>query len=177
MQTRSKYTVGLQYGITGAVICCLLLYLRFRFFATGPQAFGGFAITSYLFFLVLYYFTGVARRKQLGGDADFKEIFQSVLLAIVLTEVAYALFNFVYLTYIEPSFFDRFSRTAIVNFKQEGWSDDRIELQMEKLKETYAQLSPVNALKGMGMWIVIDCIFGLIFSYTLKKKPVLLEKS
>ena len=177
MQSRSKYAVGLQYGLPGAIICCLLLYLRFRFFASSPQAFGGFAITSYLFFLVLFYFTGVARKKQLGGDADFKEIFQSILIAIVLTELAYALFNFVYLTYIEPSFFERFSSTAVANFKQEGWSDERIKLQMEKLKDTYAQLSPINALKGMGMWIVIDCIFGLIFSFTLKKKPVLPAKS
>jgi hypothetical protein len=169
MQTKSKYSIGLQYGFAGAVIYCILLFIRFKYFATDPLSYGGFAVSSYLFFLVLFYFTGVARRKQLGGYADFKEIFQAILLAIVITELSYAIFNFVYLKYIEPGFFDRFSQTSKLNFKKAGWTDERIGQQMDKLKDAFTQLSPVNALKGMGMWIVIDCIFGLIFSTFLKK--------
>ncbi|MEJ7684422.1 MAG: DUF4199 domain-containing protein [Segetibacter sp.] len=129
-----------------------------------------------LVFLVLFYFTGVARRKQLGGYADFKEIFQAILLAIVITELSYAIFNFVYLKYIEPGFFDRFSQTSKLNFKKAGWTDERIGQQMDKLKDAFTQLSPVNALKGMGMWIVIDCIFGLIFSTFLKRISKIFRK-
>jgi hypothetical protein len=169
MRTKSKYFIGLQYGVIGSVLCCLSLLLRFKYFATDPLSFGGFAVCSWLFFLVFYYFTGKARRKQLGGSADFKEIFQAILLTIILVELAYALFNFVYLMYIDPGFFDRFSQTSKMNFKKAGWTDERIGMQMDKLKDTYTQLSPINALKGMGMWIVIDSIFGLIYSYALKK--------
>ncbi|MEO5995799.1 MAG: DUF4199 domain-containing protein [Chitinophagaceae bacterium] len=178
MKTRSKYYIGSRYGIVSAIFYCILLYVRFHYFATDPLSFGGFAVISYLFFLVLFYFTGRARRKQLGGYADFKEIFQAILLTIILTELAYALFNFVYLMYIEPGFFERFSTTSKINFQKAGWTDERITSQMDKLRDTYTQLSPVNALKGMGMWIVIDCIFGLIFSFALKKsKQDLQEKT
>ena len=168
MTTKSKYSIGLQYGLAGSVISCILLFIRFKYFATDPLSYGGFAVSTYLFFLVLFYFTGVARKKQLDGYADFKEIFQSVLLAILFTELAYAVFNFVYLSYIEPGFYDRFSTTSKMNFKKAGWTDERIGQQMDKLKDAFTQLSAVNALKGMGMWIVIDCIFGLMFSTFLK---------
>ena len=178
MQTKSKYSIGLQFGIAGGVIYCILLLIRFKYFATDPLSYGGFAVSSYLFFLILFYFTGVARRKQLDGSADFKEIFQAILLAIIVTELAYAIFNFIYLMYVEPGFFDRFSATSKINFKKAGWTDERIGLQMDKLKDAFTQLSPVNALKGMGMWIVIDCIFGLIFSTILKtNKQNLQEKT
>jgi len=169
MQSKSKYAVGLRYGISGGIICCILLFIRYRYMATDPLSFGGFAAVSYLFFLVLFYFTGVARKKQLGGYADFKELFQAILLAIILTELAYAVFSFVYLMYVEPGFFDRFLRTSKANFKKAGWTDERIGVQMDKFKDSFTQLSPANALKGMGMWIVIDCIFGSIFSAVLKK--------
>jgi hypothetical protein len=167
--SKSKYSIGVLYGVAGGIIYCILLLIRFQFFATDPLSYGGFASFSYLFFLIFFYFTGLARRKQLGGFADMKEIFQAILLAVIITELSYAVFNYVYLTYVEPGFFNRFSKNSKQAFQKAGWTDERIGMQMDKLKDTFTQLGPANALKGMGMWIVIDCIFGLIFSTIMKR--------
>ncbi len=123
----------------------------------------------------MYLFAGIARRKELGGFASFKEIFQTIFVAIVITEIVYVLFNFVYLKFIDPSFFDNLKVATRTLLEKAGTSEEQIDKQMQGFKDANDQLTPVKLLEGLGMWIVIDSIFGLIYAAILKKNKDLFE--
>jgi signal transduction histidine kinase len=175
MKSKSKYSIGIKYGIITGLVYAVLLFVRYNFFAGSPVVFGLFAIISYILILVLYIFAGIARRKEQGGYANFKEIFQTIFITILVTELVYVLFNFIYLKFVDPSFFDRFQQTTRNLMEKSGISEEKIDKQMESFKDLDKQLAPLGLLKGLGIWIVVDSIFGLIFASILRKKKDIFE--
>ncbi|HLK28483.1 MAG TPA: DUF4199 domain-containing protein [Puia sp.] len=169
MEAKSKYSTGIQYGIIIALMYTILLFIRYNVFGKSPVSFGLFAVCSYLIILGLYLLPAFARRKELGGFATFKEIFQTIFIAILITEIVYVLFNFVYLKFIDPSFFDNLKVATRTLLEKANTPEEQIDKQMQGFKDVNEQLKPLKLLQGLGMWIVIDSIFGLIFASIIKK--------
>jgi Protein of unknown function (DUF4199) len=165
----SPYSVGLRFGLITALVYIVLLFCRYNFFAGNPLSFGLFTIVSYLVILTLYFFAGKARKTQQGGFGSFKEIFQTILITIVIAELAFVIFTFFYLRYVDPHFFENFKSNTLTYLEKAGLKEDQIDDQMKKFKDMDDQMSPLNLLKGLGSWIVIDSIFGLIFAAILRK--------
>jgi hypothetical protein len=176
MKPTSKYTIGLRFGLLTGLLYVVLLFFRYNFFASNPLSFGLCAITSYLIILMMYLFTGIARKKELGGYADFKEIFTSIFIAILIAEVVYIVFNLVYLKFVDPSFWENFRANTLTYLQKKGLTDEQIDQQMKSFKDMNKQTEPLTLLKGYGISVIIDCIFGLIFAVILRKaKPVFEE--
>ena len=169
MKESSRYKTGLIYGVIGAIIYVVLLYFRYTRFATDPVTFGGFASISYVVMLIFFFFAAKAKKTQAGGYASFKEIFQSVLLTILITELGYAIFNLVYLHYVNPSFFAHFKEITRSILAKAGVEKDKLDLQLSTFDNIEKQYTIPNIAKGFGMWILIDCIFGVLYSSVLKK--------
>ena len=85
MQPTSKYSTGLRFGLITGLVYAILLFLRYNFFAGSPLTLGICAIFSYLVVLVLYLVACIARKKELDVYADFKDIFQTIFLVIIIT--------------------------------------------------------------------------------------------
>ncbi|HCL84131.1 MAG TPA: hypothetical protein DIC22_09160, partial [Chitinophagaceae bacterium] len=113
MNTTSKYTIGIRFGILTGLLYVVFLFLRYSFFASNPLSFGLFAIVSYVLILLVYLFTGIARKKELGGYGDFKEIFQSIFIAILIAEAVYVMFNLIYIKFVDPAFWENFKATTL----------------------------------------------------------------
>lgn len=169
MNETSKYTTGIKWGIAGALVYIVLLYFRYFYCATDPVTFGGFASLSYIAILILFYFAARARKKQGNGFASFKEIFQSVLLTILITELGYALFNLIYLHFVNPDFFPHFKAKTGALLEKANLDKDKVDLQLSTFDNIAKQYTIANIVKGFGMWILIDCIFGVVYSSLLKK--------
>jgi hypothetical protein len=170
MENKADYSIGLRFGLIAFLIYSVLLFLRYNFFSGNPLTFGIFVFVSYLVILTIFFFAGLYRKKQEGGFAEFKEVFQSIFIAIVIAELGYLLFNFIYLKFIDPNFFETFkqnTRTFLENAKQ---PDEVIDKQMEKFKDMDEQLKPLGLLKSLGYSILIDSVFGMIFAAILRKK-------
>src|SRR5688572_7068483 len=123
MKEGSIYSTGLKFGAIGALAYCILLFLRYSFFADSPLQFAIVSAISYLIILVIYFFAGRARRSELGGHATFKEIFQTIFIAIVITEVVYAAFSFIYIKYIDPDFFNNFKNATLEFLERSGLNE------------------------------------------------------
>jgi hypothetical protein len=172
MSATHRYRIGLIYGIIGALIYAVLLFFRYTRFATDPVSFGGFASISFIIMLIFFFIAARARKKQLGAYAPFREIFQSVLLTILITEIGYAIFNLVYLHYINPGFFANFKETTRALLVKGGMEKEKVEAQLSTFDNIDKQYSIANIAKGLGMWVLIDSIFGVIYASVLKKtKP------
>ncbi|MEO6916120.1 MAG: DUF4199 family protein [Chitinophagaceae bacterium] len=164
-----KYSIGIIYGIAGALIYSILLYLRYTRFARNPETFGVFATFSYFAILVFFFFAARARKMQTGGIATFREIFQSLLLTILITECGYAIFNMVYLHRINPLFFEQFRENTRLMLTKAGVEKEKIDVQLSGFDNMTVQYTIANILKGLGMWMLIDCIFGVLYASVLKK--------
>src|SRR5260370_11858215 len=92
----SRYRIGLRYGFITGLLYFVLLFCRYKFFSSNPRYFVLFAIVSYLIILIMYLITAIARKNELGGYADLKEIFTAVFIVILITELLFIVFNLVY---------------------------------------------------------------------------------
>jgi len=177
MNKASKYNLGIRFGLLIGVIYVILLYVRYHFAASNPILIGVFAILSYLVILLLFLFTGIARKKELGGSGDMKEIFQSIFIAILITELFYILFNLVYFKFIDPAFWENFKATSLSIMEKAGLTKEEIDEKMKGFKDIGQETKPLGLIKGYGTAVVVDSVFGLIFAALLrKKKPVIISE-
>ena len=170
MTPASKYTIGLRFGILTGAVYFILLFCRYKIFSSNPRSFVISAVVSYVIILVLYLITAVARKKELGGYGGMKEIFTSVFIVILITELVYIVFNLIYFKWVDPSFWQNFQTSTLISLRKSGVSTEQIEQQVKSFKDMESQSSPGNLIKGYGISVIIDCLFGLIFAIILRKQ-------
>jgi FlaA1/EpsC-like NDP-sugar epimerase len=176
MQPISKYSTGVRYGLIAGFVYAILLFLRYTFFANSLISLGIFAIISYIIILILFLLTGMARKKELLGYADFKDIFQSIFIAILITELIYVIFNAVYLKYVDTSFFDNLKLSTRNILEKSGLNQDQIDDRMKGFDDVNKQLMPIGLIKGFGTWVIIDSIIGMIYASILRKKKDIFQE-
>ncbi len=169
MQPTSKFRTGIKFGIVTFLVYFALLFIRYKYFSNTPIMFGLAAVVSFIVVLVLYLFSGIARKKELNGYADFKDIFQTIFVCILITELAYVTFNFVYLKYVDPAFWDNF-KVAARSFFEKTLPEDKVEQQMKQMDDAGNQITPVGLLRGYGFSVIVDSIIGMIYASILRKK-------
>ena len=166
----SKYTIGLRFGILTGAIYFILLFCRFKFFSSNPRSFVLSAVFSYLVILMMYLITAIARKKELGGYGGMKEIFTSVFIVILITELVYIIFNLVFFKWVDPAFWQNFQTSTLISLRKSQVPTEQIEQQMKSFKDMENQSSTGNLIKGYGISVIIDCLFGLIFAIILRKQ-------
>lgn len=169
MISRKKSSAtGIKFGIIAAVVYILCLYIKFRLFDASLVTFSLAATAAYILFIVLCIFAAFTRKKQLGGYIDIKDLFQTIFLVIIIAECFYAGFNYIYLTYIDPGFFDRLAE----NTRKWGEQTGRANQQLEELvKSIKAQKGTTlgTVLLGLARSVVLDAIIGIVIAFILKK--------
>lgn len=171
METPSKpYALGIKFGLLAGVVYVLLLLIRYRFLASDPRLFSGSIMLSYLLILGLFAVAGLARRRSLGGFAETREIFGTIFIVILIAEVFYLVFNYVYLNYIDPDFFRTYTDTVIGYLERSGTDLSRINDQMSSLEAQNEQKrSLMDNLRLFATSVVIDGVFGLIIALVIRR--------
>lgn len=172
----SKNRIGLRYGLITGLLYFILLFCRFRFFSFDPRYFVLSAVVSYFIILIMYLFTAIARRNELGGYADLKELFTAVFIVILITELVYIIFNLVYFKVVDPAFWDHFQASTRMALQKAHVPEDQIDQQTKSFKDMENQSSAGNLIKGYGFSVVIDSVFGLIFAIILRKQNPAMKK-
>jgi uncharacterized membrane protein (UPF0182 family) len=171
--TASKYRVGLRYGVITGLIYMVLLFLRYHFFAGSPVTFFLFSTASYIIVLLMYLATGIARKKELGGYGDLKEIFQSIFIVILITELVYVLFNFIYFKFADPAFWEKFNAVSLEYDRRQHMTAEEIDQSMKGFRDAAKNMQPATLVKNYGVSVVIDAVFGIILAAVIRKnRPV-----
>jgi hypothetical protein len=179
MPQTSRYTIGLRFGFITGLLYLVLLILRYKYFSYSPIPFFLFSLTGYAVIFFMYLFTGIARKKQLGGYGEIKEIFQSIFIAILIVELVYVVFNFIYLKYINPGFWEYFKTNSLSVYVRNGVPDEDIKERMRGIKTLEDNVKPLGLVKGFGAAVVMDSIIGFIFAIILRRKkpaPVVIQE-
>jgi hypothetical protein len=166
----SQYTIGLRFGVITGLLYAVLLFLRYRYFASNPIQFGMFAMVTYIIILFMYLLAGLARKKELGGYVEMKETFQAIFIVILITELVYIIFNLIYLKWVDPLFWENLKTTSLTYYQHQKMSVEQMEQAMKGFKDVDQQTKPIGLLKGYGYSVIIDSIFGFIIAAILRKK-------
>jgi hypothetical protein len=170
MDRDSKYYIGLRFGLLAGLIYAVLLYIRYRYFASNPIQFSLFATATYIVVLIMYVFAGVARKKQLGGMGEMKDIFQSIFIVILIAEFVFIIFNLVYLKLLDPLFWENFKTTSQIYYQNQKLNTEQMEQAMKGLKDVDQQTKPMGLIKGYGYSVIVDSLFGFIIASAVRKK-------
>lgn len=165
---KGSSVIGIKFGLTAAIVYILCLYIKFRLFDASLMSFSLAATAGYIFFIILCVIAALTRKKQLGGYIDIKDLFQTIFLVIIIAECFYAAFNYIYLTYVDPAFFDRLADNTRKWGAQTGRANEQLE---ELVKSIKAQKGTTigAVLLGLARSVVLDAIIGIIIAFALKK--------
>ncbi len=175
----SNAKTGLNFGLIIGLIYCLSLYLRYNV-ASSVIMFGVITLLFYLVVIGMLVFCGIRRRNELGGFIDMKDAFQTIFIAILVAELIYILFNFIYLKFIDPNFFDHW-QTKMEAFLESTIKDDtKRDEALDKMREQMATqkekgLTIAGILKGYLISVAITGIFGLIVALIVRKRKIEFE--
>lgn len=169
----SKFGVGIKFGIIAGAVYILLLLIRYMFFNSNPMVFTGTIFVSYLVILSFFVLAALARRKELGGYANIKELFSTIFMVILIAEICYAAFNYIYLNFIDPNFYPHYLEVTIQYMKNKGVGEEVLNHQIGKLQDQMKEIKSIsNILIGLATWIVVDSIIGIIIALVTKRdKP------
>ncbi len=168
-ETKNGTRIGLLWGVVAGIVYMILLYLRYRFFGSTASMLSIFSSVAYVIFLALLVVAAYYRRQQLGGYATIKEIFSSVFIVILIAEVCFTLFNYIYLTYIDPGYLERFGHQTLEMMREQKVSEQRLKEFADIMKDQ-KQTSFGTLMIGLAQSIVMDSVFGLIIAFILKRK-------
>ena len=105
MQQETNISFGVKWGIIIGFVYSVLLLMRYTTGATNPVMLGLWAFFGYLLVLILLLVSGFQLRKKNGGFIEIKEAFKILFLCVLIFELFYAIFNLIYLKYVNPNFF------------------------------------------------------------------------
>jgi hypothetical protein len=177
MASEKSYATGVKYGLIAGITYVVLLFVQYKYTAVNPVSFALTKLATFIIIIALFVFAGLARRKELGGYADFRSVLQPLIITIIITEVMYGLFSYIYLNYIDPQFLDNFLNNITAWFEKKGLSQDQIDKQMEMYRNNTTKPTIRDVLFGIATWIVIDAVFGIIIAAVLRRKRPPFENS
>ena len=122
---------GMTFGTIIGLIYCVWLFLRYNMINSGIIIVGLITILFYFLVIGMLFYCGIKRRNELGGYIELKDAFQTIFVAILIAELIYTIFNFIYLKFIDPGYFDKM-KTAMETFfektiKDESKRDDALD--------------------------------------------------
>ncbi len=168
---------GLMFGLIIGFIYCISLFLRYNV-ASSVIMFGVITFLFYLLVIGGLFFCGIKRRNELGGYIELKDAFQTIFIAILVAEFIYSLFNFIYLKFIDPHFFERWQTNMEAFLEKTIKDDDKREESLNRFKEQMEKQKEKGlTLQGVGfaylISVAITGVFGLIAALIIRKrKPV-----
>jgi hypothetical protein len=168
---RSINSHGLLWGEIIGFVYCLTLLLRYYTGANNVYMFSLWAFLGYIIVLILLLISGFNLRKKNGGYIELKEVFKSMFISVLIFELIYAIFNFIYLKYVNPNFFSTFKDSIEAMMVKANQPQDKIDEALNKIDSTSAsKMNIFDLLKGYLFWIGISGLCAFLFALIIKRK-------
>lgn len=167
----SMLPTALRYGLIGGAVSIIMsLISNLAGLTEGGNTAVSIAIgiVALLIYIIMQ-FLGVKhhRDNELGGYISFGRGFGlSFLIAILISAIS-AIWNFIYLSFIDPDMMERVREAAYDTYEEMGFSDEQIEQSMSVIEATTSPSAQMIA--GLIFGAIMGLICGLIISAILKR--------
>src|SRR5688500_6069530 len=99
----NRFSIPVKWGLIIGILSCILATINFMFIINNYVAFLVFTFVMYVVTIILYGVTGVQQRKAMGGYITFKEAFQAIFLAILISTIITSVYGVIYTKFIDPT--------------------------------------------------------------------------
>jgi hypothetical protein len=176
MQSRSFASHGVKWGLIIGVVYCILLWLRFMLGENSPVYFGLFSVIGYIVVIVLMVVSASQMRTMNGGYIDTKTLFKGLFISVLIFELMYAIFNFIYLKYIDPDFYVNFrdaSEKLLLETKQPQKDIDSVLEGIDV--DAPKKMNLLDLLKSYLFFVGVSGVFAFFIALIMKKNPPVTE--
>jgi glucan phosphoethanolaminetransferase (alkaline phosphatase superfamily) len=171
MQKETNVSHGLKWGVIIGIVYCLFLFLRYNMGGSNPMMLGLWTFIGYVAVLILLFICGIQRRKQEGGYIELKDAFQTMFIAVLGFEFFYMAFNFLYLKFINPDFFQNLKDSVEAYMIKNNVEQEQIDKALENFDSQAAKnMNLGSSLVSLAFSVAISGVFALIFALIIKKK-------
>ena len=169
MQKRAGVKTGLLGGFIIALIYVGMLWARYTYFSYNPFVFLLSSFIGFGLFVVLLVLLARQRKKELNNLAEIKDLFQTLFVAIIIVEVVCYIYNYFYLTAINPDFYLHYEQGLIDFAKSRNMPAEQIEEKVKAVRESAVDSKQFWApILGIFSRIVLDSIFAVVIAYVMK---------
>jgi hypothetical protein len=179
MQQETPANHAVKWGIIIGLVYCVLLWLRYSMGSENLIMLGVWSFVGFVIVIILLVISGIQLRKKQGGFIEFKDIFKYLFITVLIYEAFYAIFNFIYIKYVDPEFFTKLKVSMEELLTKTNQPQDEIDKQIEKMDKDAAAATTIGGLiKSYLISIAISGTCALIIAAILKKKkdPFLVEQ-
>lgn len=169
-QAVSPVAIGIRFGMLLSVVLVIVDFL-IRIVGLSVLV---FSVTAGTLTLVVTVFGVVlAHRAFKQSNNALMSYSQGIIITIImllLSGLVSALFNYLYVNYIDPEFVDRMKGEMVVFMERNGVSDSQIAkstAQFEEMRPPFARV----LLNGIRNGLIGGTLLGLIVSAFTKRKP------
>ena len=171
MQQETPTAHSVKWGMIIGLVYCVLLWLRYNMGTNNLIMLGIWSLIGFIIVLALLLMSGFQLRKKLGGFIEFKTIFKYLFITVLIYEAFYAVFNFIYIKYIDPEFFTKLKEAMESLLVKANESQDKIDEALAKMdKDAAAATTILGLLKSYLISVAISGTCALIFAAIIKKK-------
>ncbi len=171
MEQTSNVSHGVKWGVIAGFAYTIFLLWRYKFGADNPIILTVSAALGFIVVLILLLVCGITRKKSLGGFIEFKDAFQTMFVCVLIFELFYNLFTYIYLKYIDPAFFDKMKNSIETMLEKANMEQSKIDEQLEKMDIDKTKKTGFNnIILSYAFSVIISSIFALIFALIIKKK-------
>jgi hypothetical protein len=163
------------FGIIAAVIYIVLLTIE-NMFVSNMLMFYGIKIIGYALFLLMLGILASQIKKSLGGYMDFKTAFGAIFIMILVADIFYYIYTYIYMLYIDPMFLEKMKEGTLAFMSSRNVPQASIDQTAAKFDSQMEQAKHFSLGKNLLSFfssLVLDALFGLIVAAIVKKnKPV-----
>ena len=160
------------FGVVLGLIYIILSTITNLTVAQQLTLYGVMTLLNYILYFVILGFMAKMIRKANGGFMEFKELFGTIFVILLVSASMTYLYNWVFMNYIDPHFTEKVLEAARLKIEQSPLPDEQIDELLKNMDKESAGAKSFDVLAWAGL-IVRDCVFGWIVAAIMKKsKPV-----
>ena len=168
--TTTPVTISIRFGLLIAVVGVLIDFLV-RVVGVSVLVYsiiaGGLALVVAIGGIILAH---RAFRQANGGLMSYWQGILIALIALMISGIISALFNYLYVNYVDPNFVGHMKEEMVAFMERNRVPEDQIEKNVARLNDMSPSLG-MGLLKGVQNGLIGGAVFGLIISIFTKRKP------
>jgi hypothetical protein len=135
-------------------------------------------LLSYVLFIVIVGIFARMIRNANGGFIEFKEVFGSIFLMVLVAGFMTYLYNYIYMYVIDPDLMVKMKDASLQFMEKSKATDEQLDKTASDFDKQIADAKKLNIGKSLLYFlgsVVLDCLFGLIPAAIVKKQRPMFE--
>ena len=173
-QTVNSGSHGMRWGLIIGVVYAILVFLRYYVGSGNVLTFSLLTYVGYPIVLILLYICGRNLRTASGGYIEMREAFKTMFIAVLIFEAFYMMVTFIYLKYIDPTFFEKLRESTenlMISAKTPQKDIDKMLSSLDQVQEQSKQVGVLDLFKTYLYSVGITGLFALLFAFIIKRNP------